>query len=196
MDRFTDLRVTRGAGGVYDVDLDEETADAGLDDGLYEAVFISLFTDRRAAADEVGNPMMRRGWIGDLLSDLPGDRIGSGLWLYSQSRLTDDVQAAIDGEARAALQWMVDDRLVSSVAVASVAIPERRELVLKVTLALKEGGVTEHAFVLANATRTGLLSNTGAAETMPAYVRRREMLSDDVSGADLTDIDEEISMEA
>jgi len=160
MDRFTDLRVTRGTDGVYDVDLDEDAADAALDDGLYEAVLISLFTDRRAAADEVGNPVMRRGWIGDLLSDLPGDRIGSGLWLYAQSRLTDDVQAAIDGEARAAMQWMIDDRLVSSVAASSVAIPERRELVLKVTLGLKEGGVTEHAFVLANATRSGLLSNT------------------------------------
>jgi len=159
MDRFSDLRIARGADGLYDIDLDTGTADAALDDGLYEAVFVSLFTDRRAAADEIGDPMQRRGWIGDLVSDVPGDRIGSGLWLFAQSRLTDEIQASIDGEARAALQWLVDERLCSSVAVASEARPETRELVLKITITLKEGGVVEHAFVLANATRTGLLSN-------------------------------------
>ena len=160
MDRFSDMRVARGADGLYDIDLDTGTADAALDDGLYEAVFVSLFTDRRAAADEVGDPMQRRGWIGDLVSDVPGDRIGSGLWLYAQSRLTDDVQASIDGEARAALEWMVADGLVTSVSAASQPIPERRELVLIVTLTLNEGGTTQHAFVLANATRTGVLSNS------------------------------------
>lgn len=159
MDRFSDLAVTRGSDGIYDVDLDENTSDAALDGGLYEAVFISLFTDRRAAADEVGNPILRRGWIGDLVSPVPGDRIGSGLWLYAQSRLTDDVQAGIEGEARAALQWLVEESLVSSVAVSSEAKPASRELVLTVRLSLREGGVVEHAFVLANATRSGLLSN-------------------------------------
>lgn len=159
MNRFTDLAVVRGADGIYDIDIDAPNRDAELDDGLYEAIFISLFSDRRAAADEVADPMKRRGWIGDLVADVPGDRHGSGLWLYAQSRLTPDIQAGIESDARGCLAWMVDDGLVSSVTVSTERQDAARQLVLNVTMSLAGGNVSRHAFVLANATRSGLLSN-------------------------------------
>lgn len=173
MDRFTDLAVIDNGNGLYDLDLDSDLADAATDGGLYGALLISLFTDRRAASDEVADPMKRRGWIGDLVSDVPGDRIGSGLWLYAQSRLTPDIQAAIEGEARSSLQWMIDERLVAAVAVATVADHAARTLSLNVTLTLVDGRVSQHAFVLANATRTGLLSNTGSGRTVIDFTSRR-----------------------
>lgn len=150
---FTDFAIAQDITGTYDLSLDAVNRDAGLTDGLGSAIFASLFSDRRARADEIAAPMARRGWIGDLVSDIPGDHFGSGLWLYEQSRLTPDIAAAIAAEARNALQWMIDDRLCSSVAVQVVRSDAQRAIALNVTVGLTEGGVSQHAFVLANATR-------------------------------------------
>lgn len=157
---FTDVAFVRDAEGVYDIDLDETNADAQLTGGLESAIFVSLFSDRRARADEVGDPMWRRGWIGDLLSDIPDDRHGSGLWLYEQSRLTPQIAAGVAAEARNALQWMIDDELCSSVSVVVERDPVQRAVMLNVTVELIEGGISQHAFVLAEATRIGSLART------------------------------------
>lgn len=169
MDRFCDLAVIRGADGIIDFDIDIDSRDAVTDQGLYEALLISLFSDRRAASDEVADPMKRRGWICDLISDVPGDRHGSGLWLYAQSRLTPDIQAGIEAEARGALAWLVEERLVSAVSVATERQDAARQLMLNVTLTLTNGNVSEIAFVLANATRTGMLSNNAPGRQAPDY---------------------------
>lgn len=80
------------------------------DDGLGTAILISLFTDRRVTADEAEGD--RRGWIGDALSEIEGDRIGSRLWLLKREKATEDTrQRAIEYSAEA-LAWM-EDELIS-----------------------------------------------------------------------------------
>lgn len=157
---FVDLAVEQGSDGVYDLALDPVRNDAKLTGGLGSAIFISWFSDRRARADEVANPMLRRGWIGDMVSDDPDDRHGSGLWLYEQRRLTPEVAAGVAAEARNALQWMIDDGLITYATVTVTREPAKRRIMINAICGLIEGGVSQHAFVLASATREGLLANT------------------------------------
>lgn len=154
---FTDLAMVEGPDGIFDIGLDEGSRDAATTDGLESAILESLFSDQRAPADLVPDPMKRRGWICDLVSDIPGDKNGSLLWLYSQSRLDGETAAGVAADARNALQWLIDDGLCNSVAVAITRVDATRTLFLLVTLGLIQGGVSQHAFAIANATRNGLL---------------------------------------
>jgi phage gp46-like protein len=159
---FVDIAFQQDAEGVFDIppDLDnDDCRDVELENNLYSAIVVSLFTDRRARPDEVADPMKRRGWIGDLVSDVPDDRIGSGLWLYEQRRLTDDVVAGIAAEARNALQWMLDDGLCDSIDVQITRDPVARDVQLSVKIGLSLGGVTQHSFILASATQPNILAH-------------------------------------
>lgn len=113
----------------YDTDLKAGdfgvTANAGdldTDEGLESAVFISLFTDKRARDDqELPDPQSedRRGYYGDLISPIEtGDETGSWIWLYieraktTNSVIEDVRQAAIDS-----LKWLITDKVAMKVEV-------------------------------------------------------------------------------
>jgi len=89
------------------------------DDGLETAVILSLFTDRRAEADDVlpDGSDDRRGWWADAFPDVEGDRIGSRLWLLFREK---DMRSVVN-RAREycieALQWMLDEGVASKVEV-------------------------------------------------------------------------------
>ena len=85
------------------------------DKGLGTCVFISLFTDRRAGDDDGLVPAERRGWVGDALADVEGDRIGSRLWLLAREKQTEETRARAEEYTREALEWMVDDGLVTGI---------------------------------------------------------------------------------
>lgn len=107
-------------------DLSLVDGDLTTDAGLRTAVIISLFTDRRARADDrlpqAGSD--RRGWWGDVVARDSADRIGSRLWLLSREKQTDQVVARAREYALEALAWMLTDRVASAVDVtAEVAGP-------------------------------------------------------------------------
>lgn len=109
--------ITRGDWNLSGADLE-----AGRD--LETAVIISLFTDRLANEDDVlpsgDDP---RGWVGDL--DQPV-KIGSRLWLLERSKLTLQTGAIAKSMAAEALQWMIDDGIVSKFEIATeVLLPNR-----------------------------------------------------------------------
>jgi phage gp46-like protein len=91
------------------------------DDGLETAVIISLFTDRRANADDVipdgGND--RRGWWGDSFADIDNDKIGSRLWLLGREKQLSAVLTRARQYAEEALNWLVEDGVAESVEVAA-----------------------------------------------------------------------------
>lgn len=157
-ERFTDLAYQQDAETVYDLVIDTDNADLALTDGLESAIFVSLFSDRRAREDEVADIMRRRGWIGDLFAEVRDDRHGSGLWLYEQRRMTPEVQAGIETEALQALMWMQQEGLASTIATTSGLVPARRRLELRVDIAVPQGGTTSRAYALADATRSGALA--------------------------------------
>ncbi|UCF26184.1 MAG: phage GP46 family protein [Ralstonia sp.] len=86
---------------------------------LVRAVLISLFTWRRANADDtLPDPKgFRMGWWGDSYPAVANDRIGSRLWLLARAKLTlTTVQRAQD-YAEEALQWLIDDGVAARIAV-------------------------------------------------------------------------------
>lgn len=96
------------------------------DDGLDTAVILSLFTDRRADADDAlpGDGTDRRGWWGDVYPEVTGDMIGSRLWLLSREK---QLQAALQRAkeyAEEALQWMVTDGVAKSVIATAMIVRE------------------------------------------------------------------------
>lgn len=114
-----------------------------IEDTLVTAVIISLLSDRRANLDDklpylkqVTGPIPpdRRGWCGDALSEVSGDRIGSRLWLLSRAKQTDEnLQLAIDC-GNEALQWLIDDSKASSIDVAaSWTAPGRMDMSVLIT---------------------------------------------------------------
>jgi len=95
--------------GFYDFDIDDN-GDIKTADFFDTSLIYSLFGERRASPNEVVEPQLRRGWIGN------GDfENGSKLWLFSQARLTRENLNRIQDEAKNALQWLVDDELAVSI---------------------------------------------------------------------------------
>lgn len=86
------------------------------DSDLQTAVLISLFTDRRAEADDPLPDQMasRRGWWGDALGKR---RIGSRLWLLSREKQLREVVNRAREYAEEALAWLVDEGIAKRVTV-------------------------------------------------------------------------------
>lgn len=82
-------------------------------DPLTRAVVISLFTHRRANPDD--NADVPMGWWGDTWPAVANDRYGSKLWLLQRSKLTNALVNTVRTYLRDALQWMLDDGVVSRI---------------------------------------------------------------------------------
>ncbi|QWA09786.1 phage GP46 family protein [Sodalis ligni] len=90
---------------------------------LETAILISLFTDRLARADDDYDGDDRRGWWGDSGADYP---IGSRLWLLHRQKLTPATATRAETYATEALQWLVDDGVVSTVTITTqIVYPSR-----------------------------------------------------------------------
>lgn len=99
----TDLLRPNGRNVLYSVAYDLQTA-----------VTISLFTDRRAAADDDVPPNAdKRGYWGDSFPRKPGDLIGSRLWLLRRNGK--DAVRRTKLYAEEALAWMIEDGVAESV---------------------------------------------------------------------------------
>lgn len=91
-------------------------------DGLYnqselaDAAYRSLFSWARAkTGDELLNNEKYGWWADDLSSD--NDRYGSRLWLFLRSKITDDTIQELHDVCIEALDWMIKDKLATSVEV-------------------------------------------------------------------------------
>lgn len=84
---------------------------------LVRAVMISLFTWRRANADDALPGTERMGWWGDNFAPQPPDPIGSRLWLLQRAKLTPDTVARAREYAEEALRWLVQDGVAARVEV-------------------------------------------------------------------------------
>ena len=103
------------------------------------AVVISLFSWRRALSSDLLDDDERMGWWGDSFPAVDNDRTGSRLWLLRRRPITPQTLADARQYALEALQWLLDDRLVSalSVEVARNAQPGQHDRV-RMTVTLDE----------------------------------------------------------
>lgn len=102
-----------------------------LEDTLNTAVILSLFTDKRAGADDpvpLGQ-QDRRGWIGDelLVSGLDSDEWGSTLWLCLAGKSDADTLERARFAAQEALAWLIRDGIATTVTVTAEWVGERRD---------------------------------------------------------------------
>ncbi|MBW1642525.1 MAG: phage GP46 family protein [Deltaproteobacteria bacterium] len=103
-----------------DFSFDASIQDLKSDAGLETAVIISLFTDRRAKSDDIlpdSNNPDRRGWWGDLVSDIENDQIGSRLWLLNREKTLESVLIKTKEYAKEALMWLIEDDVATKVEV-------------------------------------------------------------------------------
>lgn len=105
---------TTSLGLLQDIDND-------LTHPLVRAVVISLFTWRRANADDVlpAPRGSRMGWWGDSFPPVPNDRIGSRLWLLARAKLTATVVQQAQDYAKEALEWLIDDGVAARIEVSA-----------------------------------------------------------------------------
>lgn len=128
---MSDLAITWKNGQGDLVDLDGALL---LDDTLTNAIIISLFTDARVD-DE-------RGWWGNSFAAF---EMGSKLWTLRRSKQIDDILEDAERYARDALQWMITDKLVSSLSVTATN-PKQSMLLLTIIVTLPNGSVEQRTF--------------------------------------------------
>ena len=92
---------------------------------LETAVMISLFTDARAAPDDVlpQGETDRRGWWGNALGE---DPIGSRLWLLRRARRRPETLNLARDYIREALAWLIEDGIARKVEVTTSWISPTR----------------------------------------------------------------------
>lgn len=94
--------------------------DLERDDGLETAVIISLFTDRRASAEQIPAEYEQddlRGYWGDLANASATDQTGSLLWLLAREKQLPQTLSRAEQYCREALVWMVDDLVATKIEV-------------------------------------------------------------------------------
>lgn len=101
-------------------DIDIENDDLLSDDGLETAVAISIFTDRRVKEEELPDlETNKRGWWGDMIPEIPQDRIGSRLWTIQREKTTTEILRRSEELIKEALDWMLEDGVATDVNVSS-----------------------------------------------------------------------------
>lgn len=105
---------------------------------LERAVLISLFTWRRAEPGDAVDGADMQGWWGDSFPGMPGDRIGSRLWLLRRRSLTPQTQRDAHRFCVEALQWLLDDGHVTRVTV-TITRPQATQLAAQIVLERPDG---------------------------------------------------------
>lgn len=108
--------------GEFGGDLLVSGLDLAGDDGLETSVIISLFSDRRATAEQVPAELPKddlRGYWGDVRPAVDGDQTGSLLWLLAREKQLPSVLSRAEQYCREALAWLTEDKVATSVEVAA-----------------------------------------------------------------------------
>lgn len=113
-------------------------------DKLVRAAIVSLFTWRRANADDVTDGQ-KMGWWGDTTAEIANDRIGSRLWLLAREKLLPATINRAREYAHESLAWMVDDGLASRVDVQAERFGQNG-IALTTTIYRSDGRITSLRF--------------------------------------------------
>lgn len=112
-----DVKILFDLTDLLDGDIALEDGDLVVENSLGSALLISLFTDRRADADELArfggdDP---RGWWADSLALVPGDECGSKLWLLQREKQTAETLQRAREYTEQALAWLIEDGICERV---------------------------------------------------------------------------------
>lgn len=126
----------------YGADIKIALGDLVPDAGLYTAVLISLFTDKRAPADaELPDPAQgRRGWW----PDTETQKIGSHLWLLNREKTLEEVAARAKEYTEAALKWLTDEGIAARVLVETLIV---RPFGLQIRIEIRRGAARKYDYL-------------------------------------------------
>lgn len=120
-----------------------EDGDFANEDGFDTNIWVSLFSDARANESQVIVPENRRGWLGNLVSEVPERQLGGYLWLAEQRRLNQSTLNEITDYIRKSLEWMIVDEICLKIEVTGNIIP-RTGIEATVTITAKDGVTSDH----------------------------------------------------
>ncbi len=136
-----DLTISLNSGGTQ-FDINAAGYDLSTDSGLRSVVIVSLFSDRRANADDTipdGTTNLRGSWL-DTYPELSGHLIGSRLWLLSREKELPEVLPRTKLYAEEALQWLIERGVANAVEVTPEWVASRRGVLgLHVLITLPDG---------------------------------------------------------
>ena len=127
--------------GAFDIVI--ENGDFANEDGFETNIWVSLFTDARADESQVIVPENRRGWLGNLATEVPERQLGGYLWLAEQRRLNQDTLNEVIDYIRKSIEWMVTDELCLKIEVSGSIIP-RTGIEANVVITAKDGITSDH----------------------------------------------------
>lgn len=122
--------------------------DLERDDGLETAVIISLFTDRRATAEQIPADYPQddlRGYWGDIGLSSANDQTGSLLWLLAREKERPQTLSRAQQYCREALSWMLDDRVATDIDV-SAAFHSRGVMLLLIDIYRPTGAAVRYRY--------------------------------------------------
>lgn len=137
-----DLVLEAGDGG-YDLRIDGY--DLATEAGLRSAVIVSLFSDARAAPEDVQGGEDRRGWWADAWPEVAEDETGSLLWLLGRSKTTTEVLRQAEEHAEQALAWLVEDEVASQISATAERV-QRDHLALTIDIMRPSGEAMQLRF--------------------------------------------------
>jgi len=111
-----DLQISENSQGFYDIQLDQNGDLLGAN-SFDTAILMTLLCEKRADASEIRDVSQRRGWWGNILSDIQGFEIGSKFWLLSQARKTQDTLNSAITYLQNSFSWFVTQGYAKSVTV-------------------------------------------------------------------------------
>lgn len=100
---------------IKEYDISILNGDLKQSDDLESAVIVSLFTWRRASADEVPENAPRYGWFGDKIDPDSTDSTGSKLYLLKREKITEQSMMRAKEYIEQALAWMITDNVASEI---------------------------------------------------------------------------------
>lgn len=135
------LRNTAAPGDPPRFDIALDGPDLATDEGLQTAVTLSLFTDRRAEADDdiPDGSNDRRGWWADAWPQVEGDQWGSRQWLLYREKDLPSVLQRAQAYAEEALAWMLEDGVARAVNVRAERV-RRAMLGIHIEIEKPDGG--------------------------------------------------------
>ncbi len=108
-----DIKVTQDPSNQWQVAFNSD-GDFETVDGFDTALQMSILSEKRANAEQVPTPQLRRGWVGNEDQEFP---IGSLNWLVDQSRRNSDTLNDLKTYTEGGLQWFIDEDLLDEIEV-------------------------------------------------------------------------------
>ena len=124
-----DIAVEQKTNGLFDIKF--ENGEIVGTESFDTAINITIFEEKRADESEQPVNYLRRGWHGNLLSDVEGYEIGSKLWQSYQARANDDTNNKVVSDLFDANQWFVEDQFLDDVIITSTLLQDNINPLIK-----------------------------------------------------------------